>query len=87
MKITACVPLVIYLIMQGLSLVFYFASGESAKQSSASFLLSLVISIFIAYLYYWLCSKKKYNIAWLLLIVPMIITIWMFTLYYKIFIL
>lgn len=74
MKITACVPLVIYLILFGLSLVSYILSG-AILDNTANVLLHLVSATAVSGLLYWLCSIKYNKTAWLILLLPVIILV------------
>jgi len=74
MKITACVPLVIYLILFSISLVSYILSG-AILDNTANVLLHLVSATAVSGLLYWLCSIKYNKTAWLILLLPVIILV------------
>lgn len=72
MKITSCVPLVIYLILIGLNLVSYILSGAILNRTG-NILIHLVSATAVSGLLYWLCTIKYVKTAWFVLLLPFIV--------------
>lgn len=67
-----CVPLVIYLVLTGLSLVSYILSGR-ILETPGNTVSHIVVAGITAGLLYWLCSIGYTKTAWVVLLFPVIV--------------
>tara|TARA_B100000674_G_C37534727_1_gene775511 strand:+ start:75 stop:410 length:336 start_codon:yes stop_codon:yes gene_type:complete len=74
MKITSCVPLVIYLILIALNIVSYILSG-AIIDSTGNVIIHLISAAVVSGLLYWLCSIKYIRTAWVVLLLPIIVLV------------